>query len=339
MRYLMAVGAILLIVATLWDIICTTLLLSRGGPLSVPLCNRLWRLCLIIHYRLPSRRFLCFSGVAILLFTISLWILLYWLGWTLIFSASSQSVLSSSGEVPATFAERAYYVGFTLITLGIGDFKAGTVFWEFMTIILSISGFFVVTLVITYLLPVVSATVERREFAIYLHSLNLTDGALINSFDKSSSSAALIENISSLNMQICRLSELHLAYPVLHFLQSEDSKSSMALALAELDETLTSILTGGEKYRQIREKIMPLRNSMTIYLNTLADLHMLKIAENPPQRLNDGNKEAAGEEEFCDADNSLNKRRCLLQSLVAFSGWKWEDIKKRRKEQNLRFCD
>ncbi len=81
---------------------------------------------------------------------------------------------------------------------------------------------------------------------------------------------------------------------------------------------------------------MTLRNSITIYLNTLVDLHQLKIAEKPPQRLNENNDEA--EEAVCGGDDSLNERRCVLLSLVNFSGWKWEDIKKRRKAQNLRFC-
>ncbi|HKJ64134.1 MAG TPA: hypothetical protein VJ969_01945, partial [Desulfopila sp.] len=120
-----AVGGIIVILV-LWDVVKTTLLLQGAGPLNRRLSNSLWRGCLAVYHRLPGHFFLGVSGVFILLASVSVWILLYWIGWSLIFSVSEMAVVSAQNEVPASFWQRVYYVGFTFITLGIGDFKAGS---------------------------------------------------------------------------------------------------------------------------------------------------------------------------------------------------------------------
>jgi len=178
-----AIGGIIVILV-LWDVVKTTLLLQGAGPLNRRLSNSIWRGCLAVHHRLPGHFFLSVAGVCILLASVSLWILLYWIGWSLIFSMSEMAVISAQNEVPASFWQRIYYVGFTFITLGIGDFKAGSALWEIITVILSISGFFIVTLVITYLLPVVSSAVEQRQLAVHIQSMRFAQGTFFSSFQE-----------------------------------------------------------------------------------------------------------------------------------------------------------
>ena len=328
MDYLLAASGALLVLLVLWEVISTTLKMSGGGPLTVPLTNLVWKLCLNGNRYASSRGFLCSCGIGLLMFTISIWVLAYWIGWTLFFSLSPESVLNVSSGMPANFIERAYYVGFTFITLGIGDFKASTPFWQMMTILLSISGFFMITLIITYLLPVVSATVEQRQLAVYLHSLDISSSTL----SQDSIDDVLENNLSSLSERIIRLSQQHLAYPILHFMQSRDAYSSIPLALVELDETLTLILRGAEEDSLLKAKVLPLRKSLSIYFDTLEYLHLPRLKTAPPSQ-----SAIVG---LKPTDPVVTKQRLedleIRKRLMAYSGWNWEDRKKKKRFHHIK---
>ena len=80
----------------------------------------------------------------------------------------------------------------------------------------------------------------------------------------------LVESLSPLGRQIIRLSQQHLAYPVLLFIQAREAVSSIPLALVELDETLTLIFAEAEaeEFAVEKAKLVPLRTCLSLYLNT-----------------------------------------------------------------------
>ncbi len=333
MRTAMGCVGTVLICIVLWDVIKTTLLLQGAGPLTKRLSGVLWRGCLAITGRLLPREFLSFCGVGILLITIAVWVILYWAGWTLIFSTAEYAVVSAQQEVPATFWQRVYYVGFILITLGVGDFKAGNDLWEILTVLVSISGFFLVTLVITYLLPVVSSTVEQRQFALHVQAMRFSRGALLPSFGKGIETLA--ENLQPLTEKVCRLAQQHLAYPVLHFMQPVEARAALPPALAALDESLTLILNGGRSRPSAVENLLPLRHSLTFYLKTLKSLELpislAEIPEPPPLLLlSELGLETGDEEDYLRKLGLIEERRRLLKALVVYTGWDWDDVSGQR---------
>ena len=63
------------------------------------------------------------------------------------------------------------FTGYTLSTLGNGDFKPGTSFWRIYTVIISLSGLSILTIAITYLVQVLTAEISKRRLSIYIATL------------------------------------------------------------------------------------------------------------------------------------------------------------------------
>ena len=54
MDYIFGLAGTLLVIIILWDVMATTMLLSGAGPLTFPLTNGLWKICLKLHRRLKA---------------------------------------------------------------------------------------------------------------------------------------------------------------------------------------------------------------------------------------------------------------------------------------------
>lgn len=104
-------------------------------------------------------------GPVVLLVILATWILLLWTGFLLLFSVDVQSVLNAKTDVPADFWERVYFTGFTISTLSVGDFVPSGAGWRVIAALASLNGLFLMTLAISYLIPVMSAVVGKRQLA------------------------------------------------------------------------------------------------------------------------------------------------------------------------------
>lgn len=144
-------GAVLLLVAFL-DAIETMLAPEAGGgPVTRRVCSasvQLMRRGTPARLR-PGMR--AYSGPAVLLFTGILWVLGMWAGWTMISASDPEAVVDAQTNVPATVADRVYFVAFVIFTLGVGDFVPGPGSWRIATSIATFGGLFLITLTITYL--------------------------------------------------------------------------------------------------------------------------------------------------------------------------------------------
>jgi hypothetical protein len=198
------------------DILWTTLLIAGGGPLTNRLVSAVWSFFLLLDNKTGKLKILPFGGLAIILVNLVCWVGLIYLGWILIFCSQEQAVLHGKSLLPADLSSRIYYTGYTLITLGIGDYVPGTAFWQFVTIIASANGFIFLTLAITYLLPIVSSVVQKRQFGGYIFSLGATPAGILNNAWNGQDYRALSSHFSSLALQVLELGQKHLAYPILH---------------------------------------------------------------------------------------------------------------------------
>ena len=320
------VGAVLILVVV-YDVLWTTLRLAGAGPLTSWVTSLLWRLSLRFT---RSHSSLSAAGFLIVLLTVGLWIGLVWLGWTLVFGMDPGSVVDSQSGQPADFWARVYYAGFTLITLGNGDYRPSGALWQVLTPVAAANGFFLVTLVITYLLPLMSAALQRRQLAVHIAVLGRTPQELLLRAWDGQGFGRLTDHLVGLTFPLMGLGEGHLAYPVLHCFHGSHRDTAMAPNIAVLDEVLTLLEGIVPEQRPDRVAIYALRGAIDRLLATLAEAH-LEPEKNPPpfpdlRTLRSAGIRTVDDETFrCSLEVSTDRRR-LLFGLVEKEGWHWDDV-------------
>ncbi len=235
MTVLLAVAGLAMVAFVVYDAVTTTMSPTGGGG---PLTRSLVAVTRGLPRPTPVRRLVA-PGVGLLVITVISWTALLWAGWTLVLGASEGTIKSSTTGLPADLGERLYYAGFTVVTLGTGDYVPVGTWPQVATVVAAFSGLFVVTLAITYLLSAVGAVVEQRTLATTVTLLG--DGAqdIVQGWHRRPDGAAsLDEQLGQLAPQVVRLSQLHLAYPVLHRFADTDPRRSAPVALALLHDML-----------------------------------------------------------------------------------------------------
>ncbi|MEX2549157.1 MAG: ion channel [Nitriliruptoraceae bacterium] len=162
MTVLLLLAGLVLLAMVAYDALATTLSVgAAAGPLTSRLARGWWRFARRLAGR-PDSPVIVSAGPVVLLLTIGVWLGLLWAGWTLVFAADPEAVISTATRAPASGWSRVYFTGFTVFTLGVGDYIPQGQPWEILTAIASVSGLGLVTLAITYLMPVVSSVTARR---------------------------------------------------------------------------------------------------------------------------------------------------------------------------------
>ncbi len=324
----LGVGVVLLV---LGDVVKTTLSLKGSGWGSGWLASMTWSVALRLHRRRPSHTALSYVGTAVLLLIIGLWTFGLWLGWTLFFMLDPRAVVSSADGEPTGFLERAYFVGYTLITLGNGEYEPQVGFWQIMTLLAATLGFFVITLAITFLLSVLPAVVGKRQLASYIASLGLTPADIVLNAWDGDGCDALTQHLSTLNDALGRVGQQHLAFPVLHYFHSGDRRTALPLRVAALDEALSYLLYGLERCQSTARSLQPLRESVGSLLETLDNSFLGAHDEDAPpptplKPLDEGGLETKPPADYRRALQEKTERRQLLHSYVVKDGWEWPDV-------------
>ncbi|MBD1913509.1 MULTISPECIES: potassium channel family protein [unclassified Leptolyngbya] len=322
---LLFLGALILLIVFV-DVLVTTLILGGGGPLTNRILGKIWRFVLRIHHWHPNHHLLFLISWLLLIFTAWLWFSLAFLGWCLIFSSSDQALVKASTGEYANLWERIYFVLYTLSTLGLGDFEPSNTFWQFATAIASISGFALLSLIITYLLPVVSAATNKRQLALYISSLGGTPEEILTRAWNGKDFGQLNQHFISLTSQITLLGEQHVTYPILYYFHSAERSRSFALSLVALDEALTLLSYGvSTSVRPDPASIGPLRRANASFLKTLTSAY-LKPSRHclPPPSLEELRAygiPTVSHHKFEEALEMLELRRRALLTLIWEDGW------------------
>lgn len=322
-------GLTILLVA-LVDVVTTTLSLKGAGVVSGRLASAIWSAALALHRRWPSHERLAYVGPVILLAVISLWTVMMWLGWTLFFLLSPGAVVGASYGAPADVLETAYFVGYTIITLGNGEYRPVGVFWQLMTLLASATGFFVVTLAITFLLSVLPAVVSKRQTALYIAGLGLEPQEILARHWQGGDCTALVDHLPTLTDGVASLAQKLLAYPVLHYFHSADPRSAFALRIAALDEALRQLRSGLACCRETSERVTGLRDTIGALLDSLDAQFLATPAETPPpaplEPLAERGLEIVDEQAYLDEVANDADRRERLLGFVRHDGWEWRDL-------------
>lgn len=233
---------VLITVITLHDFYKTTLTARGGGPLSKTFTQAAWRLAL--KQLGPSSNGVALAGVgpALLLMLLVFWFGLSWLGWFFIFCGDEELIVNNTTGEYASAVERLYFAGYTLTTVGYGNYTPPTPLGQILSVIAGFNGLVLVTMAITYSIPVLSASVEKRQLALLIHALGENTQEIIDRGNDDGSFSYLADQLQSLNSQVASLSYKHLAYPMVHYFHDEHPSSALPLNLARLHEAITIIL-------------------------------------------------------------------------------------------------
>jgi hypothetical protein len=319
--YLFAGITILLI--TSFDFFYTTLSGSGAFFLTRNIYKLLHKGQLIL-FRVFGRRVFKLSGIIINLGILGVWIMLVWLSLFLIYSFNPDAIMNGEEEV-ATTAERIYFTGYTLSTLGMGNFNPATPLFQVLTSLFSFFGFVFLSTSITYLVSVFSGVMHKRSLSLMLTRLG-KDPAEVTKRFVDQDSAFTYQQILAIQRMIDQHSASYQAYPVLHYYINSDQESSLSIHLAILDESLSILFTSSKEY-SFTDELIPLRSSINDFLKHLQQKFTLKKKAEECVRI-DWSKLELPEGSLqleIDQDDLIHRRK-VLDGLLATEGFSWESV-------------
>nr|WP_299245164.1 potassium channel family protein [uncultured Halomonas sp.] len=327
---LLGVIGFMLIAIAAYDAIQTTLSASNSGPLTNRLINGVGEIFLKIHRRRKSHAMLNALGPWITVLLIIFWVSLVWLGWFLLFCSVPYAVVNSTTKVMATAVERFYFVGYTISTLGYGDYVPGDNVWRFLSTLAAVNGLFLFTLAVTYIVPVVSATVQKRQCALLISAMGHSPLHIIRSTHHEEAFPGLANQLATLQGSITTLGQQHLAYPILHYYHSRHSMSALPVALTRLYQALIIIEYACPRLDpSTRLQISTTLDSINQFLDTLHTAFIYPAEHEPSlpdlapyAELPCFDKTA---EQIHDHLSSLSRQKLLL-CYNCRDGWDWEDV-------------
>jgi hypothetical protein len=244
MTLLMIFAGVALLAMVAYDAISTTLSVgAAAGPLTSRLVGGWWRVARRLARR-PDSLIIVSSGPVVVLLTIGVWLGMLWVGWTLVFAADPDAVISSVTREAASGWSRVYFAGFTAFTLGVGDYVPNGQPWEVLTALATVSGLGLTTLAITYLVPVVSAVTSRRVQANTIAGMGPTPQDIVINGLRDDRFPFFEHRLQALSDSILETAERHLSYPVLHYFHSAEPHLDLRPQTLVLDEAVTLLQHG-----------------------------------------------------------------------------------------------
>ena len=323
---------ILIVGVAVSDFAVTAFVPTGEGPITAVIGRSCFKTLMFLSGNEGNHRILNYIGLFCIVLTISTWTILLWIGFSCIYISDPNSVLVGSSKAPTDTFEKIYHVGYTLSTLGIGDYVPGNNFWRVFTSFVSFVGLVTVTMSITYLVPVISNAIQKRSLSLQISSLGETpEQIIINSYNGKDFSN-LSNILSDLSAGIFLYTQNHVAYPILHHMHSNNPSENIVLKLVSLDEALTIFLYHiPERIRPNLLEVQSVRRAVTAYLKTIT--YMDPADESPPLPRFKMIEEFTGLQldrthgPACDElYEVLAKRRRLLYADLRIDGWQWADM-------------
>lgn len=314
---------ILLLILVIYDFFFTTLSGSGAGFISKSVASISY-VATRSSSKIFGRKVFDFSGMIVNLSVLFVWVVLVWVGLFLVYSYDPSGITNSDSR-PANWVERLYYTGYVLSTLGLGNFKPTTPFFEIMTSIFSFFGFIFFTSSMTYLISVSSAVIRKRTLSRSISNLGTNPKEVAEKLRKVKSTYQA-QQLLSLQEKIDNHLVSHQAYPVVHFFSHSNPDNCFSTNFTRLDEALTILLDPkNEKEKEVgREELQLLRSTMTHLLIHLHENFSASLPE-PENRVKERSisPKNLSQEQLSDPEY----RRELLSSLLRNEGYNWQAMK------------
>ncbi|MEP0546345.1 MAG: potassium channel family protein [Rhodothermales bacterium] len=329
---LLLLAGIALLLLVLLDALWTTLAPHGAGPVTKGLARGLWSLALAVHRAAGgTHRLLAVVGPALLFLAFLWWVAGLWTGWVLVFESADGSVARAQTGEPADLASTVYFVGFTLFTMGNGDYVPTTDGWEIATAVAALSGLFVVTLAITYLVPVVSAVAAKRKLAAHLDDLGRSPVEIVLTAWDGSGFSSFEQHLGQIIPELEMHTQRHLAYPVVHYFHSTERRTAAGPAIVAFAEALGLLSHAvAPDVRPAPAVLVPAHRAVEGYLGTLRRGFVTAAADPLPhpslQDLADAGIPVVDAGEFDQAQRADAQEGRLLHALVRDTGWDWSVV-------------
>lgn len=328
----MTVAGVVLLLLGFGDAMLTTTAIGEfRGPITRGLSVSLWRGVRAVTSRSDSA-LLRATGSLVVLSVVSAWVLSIWLGWSLVFAGTPGAVVHADSGEQASFASVIYFTAASVATTGLGDFVPSSDGWRLLTGLVSVSGIAVITLAVTYLVPIIQAAVNRLHLAQRLNSMGSTPYDILDRHFDGEGFGVFEERIPALVDELTQLRAEHLAYPVLHFLHGSRAENAFAPRVAALDEALTILEHGvDEKAHPSHRVVQPLREAIDALLHTVVQQAFTRPTMEVPPVPDLAPVQEAGiptrdDGEFAERVASEDDRRRELLSYVRDDSWNWHDV-------------
>jgi len=323
-----ALGLFFLILVVV-DLLWTTVWVEGGaGPLTARLMAWEWKGFRSIgesHAKIRS-----LSGPVILISSLFVWILLLWVGWTLVFAGSPYPVIDTIDGGRISWVDRAYFTGYTIFTLGNGDFAPRDGIWQLVTTVTTASGMLFVTLTVTYILSVLDAVTQKRSFATGVTGIGMrSDEILLESWN-GDGFGGLELPLNSFTEQLNTLASNHKAYPLLHYFHSSEAAKAPVRSIVVLDETLLLLRFGiPAQNRPSNAIITNARSSVDTYLEVVGTA-FIEPADRTPlppdlTPIRDAGIPTLSDHTFDQSVDELADRRRTLLGLVESDVRQWPE--------------
>lgn len=329
-RALLAVPGVALVVLALADTILTAIRVDhRGGPVTRYVSGVMWR---AFHGGGERRRSgpPTITGVIITMAIVGIWILLAMAGWYLVYSADPNAIVGSTSGEPADAWARLYTVGYTLSTLGLGDFVPQGAPWQVVTAVASGYGFGMATLVITYLAGVAAAVTAKRQLARTIRGLGRSPQEIVRRAWDGEHFRVLQEHLLSIVPALHGVAEQHRAYPLISYFKSSERDAADVPAVALLHDTLAILDAADDDVRMPPLVIAPAYEAIDAYLAALpgTDADPDELDAPPWPDVEDLREQGVPVSPFEDLDESEEalRRRRRLGAVMHHQGWGWRDV-------------
>lgn len=321
---------VLLLVSGIVDLLWTTLWVNGGaGPLTSLLMSSMWRGI----RRISNKRsqVLSLSGPAILISSLAMWLLLIWAGWVFLFAGGEETLLDTRNVGPISWVERIYFVGYTVFTMGNGDFTPQGGIWQIATALTTASGMLLVTMSVSYVLSVLDAVSQKRSFASNVAGLGMQGEAIINTAWNGEEFKGLDLQLNTITSELNTLTANHRAYPILHYYYSKTPERAAVISITALDEALTFLRFGiVEENRPSDSIIRNARSSVQSYLKTVSGTFVQSADTTPPpldlQSIRDAGIPTVSDEKFAKSLDDIDERRRKLLGLVKADSRQWPSV-------------
>lgn len=329
----LCLGALIFIITAL-DVIKTTLSSNGGGIITSLVSRAVYKTFFLAAGKQGKSKLLEYAGPAVLVSVLLVWIAGFWAGLLFALLSDAGSVVHSVTKASAGTLEKLYYAGFTLSTLGVGDYVVSNNFWRVVTNVAAYSGLVFITTSITYFLPVLSAVGLQSKLSLYISSMGKSPQQILANSWNGKDFSSFFDNTSALCQMIQQHTMNHHSYPVIHYFHNNQPKLSISPAIVLLDETHQLLKQSVSQEAGVDTlKMNMLQTTLDAYLEMVKGSFLKNVSPKesaPIPDLKHLEEQGVPLKQAGDARQAfyqdLQKRRMLLTSLLEMDGWSWEDV-------------